>query len=71
MVDWRHKLSSRKFWALIGALVTALLTSFGAGAETIERIVGTVAAVGACAVYMLAEAHADAANRGKDGNQND
>jgi hypothetical protein len=63
MIDWKRKLSSRKFWALLGALAISLLSSFGAGAETIQRITGTVAAVGACVSYMLAEAHADAGNK--------
>jgi hypothetical protein len=63
-VDWARKLSSRKFWALLGALAVSLLASLGAGAETIQRVTGTITAVGACVIYMLAEAHTDAGKKG-------
>jgi hypothetical protein len=66
MIDWKRKLSSRKFWALLGALIVSMLSIFGAGAETVQQITGTVAAVGACVMYMLAEAHADAGNKTGD-----
>jgi hypothetical protein len=62
-IDWTRKLSSRKFWALLAALVVSLLTSFGAGPESIQRITATITAAGACAIYMLAEAHTDAGGK--------
>jgi hypothetical protein len=68
-IDWGRKLSSRKFWALLGALAVSLAASLGAGAETVQRIAGTITAAGACVIYMLAEAYTDAGNRpgGKGG----
>ncbi|MNL76014.1 hypothetical protein D3C87_2019100 [compost metagenome] len=62
-VDWKAKLSSRKFWALVAALATSILGAFGADADTMTKITGIIAAVGACAVYMLAEAITDAGGR--------
>ena len=58
-MNWKAKLSSRKFWALIAALVVSCLTAFGAAPGTIANTTGVVAAAGACAMYMLAEGIAD------------
>ncbi len=62
-IDWKRKLSSRKFWTLVAAFVVAVLVAFGADPGTQERVVGIISAVGACAVYMLAEGIADSANK--------
>ncbi|GIO30774.1 MULTISPECIES: hypothetical protein [Paenibacillus] len=58
----KKKLSSRKFWALLAALATSILTAAGAGENTVLQIMGIISAVGACVAYMLAEGIADAAN---------
>ena len=65
-INWKQKLASRKFWALIIALVIAVMTAAGAPGESIERIAGIVGALSACVIYMLAESHVDA-HRGKQG----
>lgn len=59
-VNWRQKLSSRKFWALIAALATSVLGAVGASENATVQITGIITAVGACVVYMLAEAYTDA-----------
>ncbi|MCP3744371.1 MULTISPECIES: hypothetical protein [Paenibacillus] len=38
MTDWKRKLSSRKFWALLAALLTSLLTAFGANNDTVIQV---------------------------------
>ncbi|MNC06515.1 hypothetical protein D3C75_540280 [compost metagenome] len=65
-VNWKAKLSSRKFWALVAALATSILGAVGASDDTTLKITGIIAAVGACAVYMLAEAITDANNSDKE-----
>ena len=60
-IDWKRKLSSRKFWALLAALAVSILTGILPGGD-ITRIVSIISAVGACAIYMLAESTVDAAN---------
>jgi hypothetical protein len=57
---WR-KLLSRKFWALLSALVVCLLTVAGAEKGDIERVVALIGAFGSCAAYMFAEAVTDRA----------
>lgn len=64
-INWKQKLSSRKFWALIAAVAVSCLAAFGVGAETAQTITGVISAVGACAVYILAEGAVDK-QRGKD-----
>ena len=60
-IDWKQKLSSRKFWALIAALVTAFLVLLKAPEETITQVVAVVGAFASIAVYILAEASIDKA----------
>ncbi|MNC30881.1 hypothetical protein D3C75_791830 [compost metagenome] len=57
--DIMRKLSSRKFWALLAALATSVLTASGAGDNTVLHVTGVIGAVGACVAYMLAEGIAD------------
>ena len=62
-MNWKQKLSSRKFWALIAALVVSCMTAFGAETGTIANITGVITAVGACMMYMLAEGVADSGKK--------
>lgn len=59
MIDWKRKLSSRKFWALLAALITSLLTTFGANNDTVVQVTGVIGAFGAVIAYILAEAYVD------------
>ena len=57
--DLLRKLGSRKFWACVSAVIIALVAFFNAPAETTERIVALVSAVGGLCIYMLSEGMAD------------
>jgi len=59
MIDWKRKLSSRKFWALLAGLATAALVLANVPEDTITRVVALIGAFGSIAVYMLAEAYVD------------
>ena len=65
-MNWKQKLGSRKFWSLLAALVVAVLTATGAGEADAVKITGIIAAVGACVVYMLAEAVVDKSRNESD-----
>ena len=58
-MDWKRKLSSRKFWALIAAFVTALLVIFGASQGSIEKVAAIITSGGAVIAYILAEGYVD------------
>ena len=61
-INWKRKLSSRKFWAAAGAWITSLLTAFNITENIIAQAGIIIAGIGALAVYMLAEGMADKAN---------
>ncbi|PAD72384.1 hypothetical protein [Paenibacillus campinasensis] len=58
-IDWKRKLSSRKFWALLAAFATSVLAASGAGENVTLQVTGVIGAVGACVAYILAEGYAD------------
>jgi hypothetical protein len=58
-INWKQKLSSRKFWAAVAAWVTSLLTAFGLTDSLIAEVSLVIAGIGSLAVYMLAEAITD------------
>ena len=60
--DFIRKLSSRKFWACIAAVVVSLIAFTKATPETVERIVALVGAIGGLCIYMLSEGMADSKN---------
>lgn len=60
-INWRKKLSSRKFWALAGAFAVSCAAAFGMGAGEARVIAGIISAAGSCAVYILAEGAVDRA----------
>jgi hypothetical protein len=59
-IDWKRKLSSRKFWAAVAAFISANGAAFGVAEGTVARVACVVTGIGALCVYMLAEAKADA-----------
>ena len=58
-IDWKQKLSSRKFWACITSVLISLIAFADAPPETVERIVALITAIGGLCMYMLAEGIAD------------
>ena len=68
-IDWKKKLSSRKFWAMVAALVLSILTAFGIPQMTIEQVVVIISGIGALVAYMLAEGSVDKASATLDGKE--
>lgn len=60
MIDWKRKLTSRKFWMAVVGLVSGLLMAFKVDAETIETISGVVMAMASVIAYIIGEGLADA-----------
>lgn len=61
MIDWKRKLSSRKFWAAVSGVVIAVMMAMGENAEAQERVAGVISSVGVLAVYILSEGAVDKA----------
>lgn len=64
-INWRQKLTSRKFWAAVIGFVTALLVFYNVDEITIERIATLISAEGVLIAYMFAEGDVDAAREDK------
>ena len=60
-INWTQKLTSRKFWAAIVAVVVSLCVLFGVPNVTQEQITALVMAVGGLIAYILGEGFVDAA----------
>lgn len=59
-VDWKKKLSSRKFWIALIGLITALGALFGMENGTTEQIVTVIMSFGTLIAYILSEGFVDA-----------
>ena len=62
-INWKTKLSSRKFWAMVIAVASALLVLFGVQEPTRGQIVALITEVGALSAYIIGEGVVDAANK--------
>ena len=61
-IDWKRKLTSRKFWLAVVAFVTGLMVTFKVDAETVEAVGGLIMSGAAVVAYIIGEGLADAAN---------
>ena len=65
-IDWKRKLSSRKFWALLAGLIASCLVIARVPENTIAEVVALTGAFGSIAIYILAEAYVDGQAVGKE-----
>ena len=63
-IDWKRKLTSRKFWAAIAEFVTMLIIAFGGKQETAVQVTALIMAGAAVVAYIIGEGLIDAANTG-------
>lgn len=58
-IDWKKKLTSRKFWLAIATFVTMLIVYFTGDAEKAEKISALIMAGATVIGYIVAEGLAD------------
>ena len=63
MIDWKNKLTSRKFWMAIVAFVTPLLLAFGVSENEVAQIVAIIMAGADVVAYIIAEGLVDASQK--------
>ena len=63
-IDWKRKLTSRKWWVSVAALVSGLILAFGGGDEVATTVSGCIMATAAVVGYTIGEGLADSANKG-------
>ena len=59
-IDWKRKLTSRKFWAAIVGFVTPMLLAFGIAEDNVTQIVAIIMAGADVVAYIIAEGLVDA-----------
>ena len=63
MIDWKRKLTSRKFWVAIVGFVTPLLLAFGVAEADVTQIVAIIMAGADVVAYIIAEGLVDAGQK--------
>lgn len=64
MINWKRKLTSRKFWLALIGFVTAILIFCNVDGNTIERVTSIIMAGATLIAFIIGEGLADSANAG-------
>lgn len=65
-INWKQKLTSRKFWAAVTGFTTAILVAFKVDELTIEQVVSVISASAVLIAYIIGEGLVDANRESKD-----
>lgn len=60
-INWKQKLTSRKFWAAVIGFITAMMVAFGVNNLTIEQVITMMTAASTLIAYIIGEGMVDAA----------
>ena len=60
-IDWKAKLSSRRFWAAVVGFITAVLVACNLDSITVEQVATIITAGGVLIAYILGESAVDKA----------
>ncbi len=58
-IDWKKKLTSRKFWAAIVGFVTPLLLAFGISEDVVVQVSGIIMSGATAIAYIIGEGLVD------------
>lgn len=61
-MNWKRKLSSRKFWAAILGVVLSVMTMYGSSDDDKTKVTGLITATSTLVIYILAESSVDKKN---------
>ena len=64
-IDWKRKLTSRKFWAAVVGFITPTLLAFGVSEAVATQVVSIIMAGAVLVAYIIGEGMTDAANATK------
>lgn len=59
-INWKQKLSSRKFWVALVGFITSILVAFNVPTLTVEQVTAIVMGGGTLIAYILSEGFIDA-----------
>ena len=66
MIDWKRKLTSRKFWLAVIGFITASLIYLKVDAGTVEQTASLIMAGATVIAYIIGEGLADGAHANDD-----
>lgn len=58
-IDWKRKLTSRKFWAAVVGFVTLTMLAFGVSDSVVTQVAGIIMAGATCIAYIIGEGLVD------------
>lgn len=62
-MNWKRKLTSRKFWVAIVTMVSGLILAFKGDAELVETVSGCIMSAASVIAYIIGEGLTDASNK--------
>ena len=74
-INWKRKLTSRKFWLAVAGFVGPLMLAFGASEAVASQVTALIMAGAAVVAYIIGEGLADGGNQcetqGRESGQDD
>ncbi|MBQ4109690.1 MAG: hypothetical protein IJC74_02285 [Clostridia bacterium] len=61
-INWKTKLTSRKFWVAIIGFITPLMLAFGVSENTVTEVTGIIMAGASVVAYIIGEGITDTKN---------
>lgn len=62
MIDWKRKLTSRKFWAAVAGFVTGMIIYITSEDKSPEKLTAVIMSAGSLIGYIIGEGIADGGN---------
>lgn len=62
-IDWKAKLTSRKFWSAVAGFIVPLLLAFGVSDSNITQVTALIMSGGSLIAYILGEGMVDAGRK--------
>lgn len=66
-INWKQKLTSRKFWAAVTGFVTSVMVACNVDNLTIEQVVSIISGCSVLVAYIIGEGMVDSSNMEKAG----
>lgn len=67
--DLLSKFTSRKFWAMIAAIVVSVLTMLNYSEDSLVQVTSLITTVGAAVAYIIGESSVDKSHKKEDSNE--
>lgn len=65
-INWKAKLTSRKFWIAVIGFVTPLLLAFGVSESTASQVSAIIMSGASCVAYIIGEGLVDSSREEKN-----